>query len=176
MIKIRQASLSDIPSIQGMAQVVFRRTYAKILSPEQMEFMLDWMYSQKSLEEQIAGQGKCFFLAEDEKGPCGYVSYEFQEILEDGRKLFHLQKIYVMPDRQGEGLGRKLFEHVITRLMTLESSPFRVELNVNRDNVAVSFYERMGMIRAREGDFPIGHGFYMNDYIYALDCCPAAAR
>ena len=43
------------------------------------------------------------------------------------------------------------------------------ELNVNRSNRAVRFYEKMGMRKLREGDFPIGDGYYMNDYIMGLE-------
>ena len=32
-----------------------------------------------------------------------------------------------------------------------------MELNVNRNNKALLFYERMGMRKLREGDFPIGN-------------------
>lgn len=39
------------------------------------------------------------------------------------------------------------------------------ELNVNRYNKALEFYLRMGMQIDRSGDFDIGGGFYMNDYI-----------
>jgi hypothetical protein len=45
----------------------------------------------------------------------------------------------------------------------------RVELNVNRSNKAVSFYRHLGMTVLRQGDFHIGNGFYMNDYIMGLD-------
>lgn len=41
----------------------------------------------------------------------------------------------------------------------------RFELNVNRNNRAVGFYEHMGLCKDHDGDFPIGSGFYMNDYI-----------
>ena len=44
-----------------------------------------------------------------------------------------------------------------------------MELNVNRHNSAVVFYEHLGMRRDRQGDFPIGHGYFMNDYIFAID-------
>ena len=54
-------------------------------------------------------------------------------------------------------------------------------LNVNRHNRALHFYERMGMRKLREGDFPIGGGYWMNDYIMGLeiagtdtDDCPGA--
>jgi diamine N-acetyltransferase len=33
----------------------------------------------------------------------------------------------------------------------------------------VYFYEHMGMKKVREGDFPIGNNYYMNDYIMSLD-------
>ena len=44
-----------------------------------------------------------------------------------------------------------------------------MELNVNRNNKALDFYYRMGMRKDRQGDFDIGNGFFMNDYIMVLD-------
>ena len=166
---IRAATLDDIPMIRSMAEVVFRRTYADILSPGQMEYMMDWMYSVPCLTSQISDDGRFFFVAEEKGTPAGYVSFENEGLLADGRRLYHLQKLYVMPDFQKTGLGRRLLEHVKASLSALEPAGCRVELNVNRGNPAVGFYEHMGMHRDRQGDFPIGRGFYMNDYIYAFD-------
>lgn len=45
---------------------------------------------------------------------------------------------------------------------------FRI-INVNRNNKALHFYERKGMKKLREGDFAIGNGYYMNDYIMGLE-------
>ncbi|MBP9997654.1 MAG: GNAT family N-acetyltransferase [Bacteroidales bacterium] len=168
-IQITTASIKDIPLIRSMADDVFRATYKDIISPSQMEYMMQWMYSEESLEKQICGDGKAFFIARKAGEPCGYVSVEFERMLEDGRKLFHLQKIYVLPAFQGSGVGQALFNHIPAYLKTICTNPFRIELNVNRNNRAVSFYERMGMTRDRQGDFPIGDGFFMTDYIYALD-------
>lgn len=169
MLQIRPATYDDIPLIRKNADEVFRKTYSEILTPEQMEYMIDWMYSEDSLRSQIGTPGKAFFLAEDGEYFGGYVSVEVQGKTDDGTPLYHLQKIYVMPQFQGTGLGKQLFEHVMAYLHTVGGTPFRVELNVNRNNKAIGFYERMGMFRDREGDFPIGHGFYMNDYIYAIE-------
>lgn len=167
-MRIRQATLEDIATIQAMADVVFRKTYAEILSPEQMEYMIHWMYSTESLTEQIAGKDKKFFIALDGDVPCGYVSVELERMQDDGTPLFHLQKIYVMPEHQGRGVGRQLFTFLVSHLQEWSPRGFRMELNVNRTNRAVGFYERMGMRRDRQGDFPIGNGFYMNDYIYVM--------
>lgn len=168
-MKIRIATIEDIPMIRAMADVVFRQTYAEILSPAQMEYMMDWMYSADSLRSQIADDGRFFYVAETAGRPAGYVSFELEGATDDGRRLYHLQKLYVMPEFQKTGLGRSLLEHVKGCLAELEPGGCRVELNVNRGNPAVGFYEHVGMVRDRQGDFPIGEGFYMNDYIYAMD-------
>ena len=37
------------------------------------------------------------------------------------------------------------------------------------ENIDFLKMEYMGMRKLREGDFPIGNGYYMNDYIMGLD-------
>ena len=45
-----------------------------------------------------------------------------------------------------------------------------VKLNVNRGNVrAIAAYERCGFAIRESGDFPIGDGFVMEDYIMVRD-------
>ena len=39
----------------------------------------------------------------------------------------------------------------------------------SRPNPALGFYLHMGMKKVSEGDFDIGGGYYMNDYIMAID-------
>lgn len=163
MIEIRPATTDDIPAIQSVAEVAFRSTYAEILTPDQLDYMMDWMYSTASLHSQMENEGHRYYVAWDEATPVGYVS-----IQQEGDDLFHLQKIYVLPERQGERLGRRLFEQACTAVKALHPAPCTLELNVNRYNRALGFYERMGMQIARQGDFPIGNGYYMNDYIMSL--------
>ena len=165
-IMIRTAGADDIQLIHEMAETVFRNTYAAILSPEQMEYMMDWMYSHENLRKQMA-EGHTYFLASCGGRLVGYSSVQPDGMLDDGRPVFHLQKLYVMPDCQHSGVGTALFNHVVSHVS--EAAPCRIELNVNRGNPAVSFYERIGMRKLREGDFPIGSGFFMNDYIMGLD-------
>ena len=94
----------------------------------------------------------------------GYVSVQQQ-----GEDLFHLQKIYVLPYYQGAHCGSFLFREAIKYIKEVHPGPCLMELNVNRNNKALQFYEHMGMRKLREGDFPIGNGYYMNDYIMGLE-------
>lgn len=163
-LTLRQASTEDIGTIRAIAGEAFPATYGSILSPEQMAYMMQWMYAPESLARQMNEEGHTFILALHNGRPCGYVSIERQDT-----GLFHLQKLYVLPDSQGRGIGRFLFEAAIRHIKHMHPSPCRMELNVNRHNRARHFYERMGMTLLRSGDFPIGNGFFMNDHIMGME-------
>ena len=169
MISITQATESDIHVIKSMADVVFRDTYNSILTAEQVEYMMEWMYSDKSLEKQFSDQHS-FFIAWCNGIAVGYMSIQKECITEDNITVYHLHKLYVMPEWQGSGIGEHLFKKAYEYAThNKNSAKARIELNVNRYNKAVGFYLRMGMKIARKGDFPIGDGYYMNDYIMSLE-------
>ena len=88
MVDIRVACESDLKTIQDMAEVVFRQTYKDILSSEQMEYMMDMMYSLPNLELQLREEHH-YYIAYDGDQPCGYVSVQHQG-QEDGESLFHV--------------------------------------------------------------------------------------
>ena len=164
MFTIRKATTDDCGLINQMAGEVFPATYKEILSPEQLDYMMDWMYSPENIRKQMEEEGHVYFIAYEECEPFGYVSVQQQE-----ENVFHLQKIYVLPYFQGAHCGSFLFREAIKYIKEVHPEPCLMELNVNRDNKALLFYERMGMRKLREVDFPIGNGYYMNDYIMGLD-------
>ena len=167
-MNVRRATTEDIPLIRSMADVSFRDTYRDILSPEQMEYMLDWMYSEASLERQMGPDGHVYFIAQTDEGePFAYLSVQPLGLQEDGANLFEFQKLYINSAWRGKGFGKKLFDYVFHFVKEeAGGGPCRVEFHVNRYNTrAVEMYKHIGMTLIREGDFPIGNGYYMNDYI-----------
>lgn len=164
MFEIRKATLDDISLINELACIVFPHTYKELLTEGQIEYMMDWMYSETNLRKQMTEDGHIYFIAYKDEEPAGYLS-----IQPEGEATYHLQKIYVLPHFQGMKLGKLLFNHAIKAIKELHPEPCQMRLNVNRENKAVTFYQRMGMVKVDEGDFPIGNGYYMNDYIMGLD-------
>lgn len=163
MFTIRKARIDDCGLINQMAGEVFPATYQEILSPGQLDYMMDWMYSPRNLHKQMEEEGHIYYIAYLGDEAAGYVS-----IQPEGEHLFHLQKIYVLPRYQGCRLGRVLFEQAVRAIKEIHPEPCEMHLNVNRNNKALQFYEHMGMKKVSEGDFPIGNGYYMNDYIMGL--------
>lgn len=166
---LRRATTDDIALIHNLADVVFRHTYRNILTPAQTDYMMEWMYSKESLHRQLEQDGHAYYIGSIDDEPVGYVSVQPQEADDDGTPVWHLQKLYVLPGLQKSGIGRRLFDCALDHVRTQSGSPSRVELNVNRDNPAVTFYEHMGMRKLRQGDFPIGNDYYMNDYIMGIE-------
>lgn len=164
MLTTRRATTADCSLIGQLARQIFPPTYREILTPEQTEYMMQLMYSPQSLRKQMEEEGHVYFIGYDEGEPFGYVSVQQQ-----GEDLFHLQKIYVLPLRQGMQGGRFLFGQAVKYIESVHPAPCLMELNVNRHNKALGFYRRMGMEIRREGDFPIGNGYYMNDYIMGME-------
>jgi len=159
-IEIRTAIFDDIEIIQDIAHKTWPITYNNIISKRQIDFMLEMMYSEKSLQRQIF-QGSTFIIAEDDNNPVGFAGFKELE-----HKIFKLDKLYILPNTHNKGVGKALLQEVIKRI--LEIGGEEIQLQVNRKNPAVGFYSKMGFDILREQDFNIGNDFYMKDYVMSL--------
>ncbi len=164
MLSTKPANISDAALINELAWIAFPHTYKEMLSTEQIDYMMGWMYSIPNLEKQIADKNHSFFIAYKSNKPCGYLHIEKEDT-----NVFKLQKIYVLPDFQGQKIGEFLFQTAIKEVKLINPSPCLMKLHVNRDNKAVLFYKHMGMSKIGTGDFEIGNGYYMNDYIMGVE-------
>lgn len=105
MFTIRKATTEDIPLIHTMAKEVFPATYADILSPEQLDYMMEWMYSITNLRKQMEEEGHIYYIAFKEDAPAGYVS-----IQPEGEKFVPFTENLCTPF-----FPRKTFRKVIVR-------------------------------------------------------------
>ena len=163
MITISQATRKDIPTIQEIAHQTWPLTYGSILSSAQLEYMLDLMYSDNSLLEQLTTKSM-FFLAYEGKTCLGFSSCENNY---RNNKVTRLHKIYILPRAQGKGVGKALIENVIA--IAKENQSDVISLNVNKFNKAVYFYKKLGFEIVAEEDLDIGNGYLMEDYKMELN-------
>lgn len=160
MLTIRPATLLEYPKIQQIAHQTWPDTFRDILSPQQITYMLDWMYSLPSLKEQVEVKGHTFLLAEEAENPLGFVSYELNY---SGLSKTKIHKIYILPSSQGKGVGKGLINR--TSEIAAQNHNSSLLLNVNRYNKAIDFYKRMGFEIVGKEDIDIGNGFLMEDYV-----------
>lgn len=159
MKTIRIASKADVSVIQRIATAAYHDTYIPIIGLEQVDFMLRKFYNLDALSEQM-DRGHVFIIATEEGEDIGFAAYNK---IEDVPGVFKLQKLYLLPERKGTGLGRFLVEKVISRVH--EAGGVKLILNVNRYNKSRGFYEKLGFVITEKVDIPIGEHFFMNDYV-----------
>lgn len=157
MLSIRKAYKTDIPLVRELALAVWPQTYSTIISADQIEYMLNLMYSHSSLEEQMQ-QGAEFIIVSDEETPVGFASFQETEPF-----VYKLHKIYILPNRQGKGTGRFVIDYILDTLKKRGAGT--LQLQVNRNNTACEFYEKLGFRVIKKADFDIGGGYFMNDFV-----------
>lgn len=156
-LHIRQVAEEELPIIQKLAWEIWPFTYASILSPTQLQYMLDLFYSDDALQKDYHKKGYIFFIINYNHKDVGYAGMEIKY------PTSHLHKIYLLPDFQGRGLGKKLIRFV--QMTAKQAGSQQLTLNVNRYNPAIQFYESCGFRIKSEVDIAIGNGYFMNDYI-----------
>ena len=162
MIKIRTAEISDLETIRRLAYNTWPSAYEQILGKAQLDYMLDKIFSATALRHQLTVLEHHFILVFENKKPIAFAAFSPHL----NPFVYHLNKIYVLPDRQGKKIGKQILDYVIAEIKKCGATS--LQLNVNRYNSALHFYEKQGFTIIREEDIDIGEGYFMNDYVMEL--------
>lgn len=157
-VNIRTALATDASLISDLANKIWWQAYESILSEEQILFMLKDMYDPAVLSSQISN-GVLFDIVEYANKAYGFISTMPKE---KHSGIYRIEKIYILKEAQGLGIGKKLINHV--EEIAREKGFTTLELNVNRNNPAIGFYEKEGFKIVKEVNIPYHH-FILNDYI-----------
>lgn len=160
MVEIVQAEEKDLLLIQQLANETWPDTFGSILSKAQILYMIEQMYSLESLTEQVRHKGHVFLLAKQAEQYLGYASYELNHKQHPRTKI---HKLYLLPKAQGKGIGKQLIEEISTIAQLRQN--LALTLNVNKYNPAIQFYLKLGFNKVAEENIPIGHGYWMEDFV-----------
>ena len=157
-VEIRPVTPPEVPAIAALAREIWQATYPGIITQEQIDFMLEQRYGHERLYDDLEDLHKW----SDQAFYAGRrVGFAFSEIC---KGEFKLDKLYIHPDVQRQGVGGQLIEHVAARARR-EGYPC-VVLQVNKRNVnAIDSYEKYGFVVRTATVDDIGHGYVMDDYV-----------
>ena len=161
-IEILDATSGDELIIRDLAWATWWTAYGDIVSVDQNRYMLETLYDGETLRHQIASGDQQFIILREDGRPSGFAAYSARA---EDPSVYKLHKLYVLPECQGKGFGRQLLQEVTSRLRARQIKT--LELNVNRKNPALKFYESSGFVVVRQEDIPIGP-YWMNDYVMRL--------
>ncbi len=155
-MKLVTAVLQDIAVIQKLAQEIWFIHYPPIIGYKQVNYMLDAMYSEKSLQKQMEQENHVFYLINIKGKNIGFAS-----IKQESKNTIFINKFYILKNKSNKGVGTQVF-----KMLLKIYKPKTIRLTVNRQNYqAINFYFKNGFIIEKVADFDIGNGYYMNDFV-----------
>ena len=160
MIVIQRNTDKNFTSIRAIAEAVWPIAYSATLSQEQLDYMMEMMYSIPSLQLQANKKKHRFILAIEEETVLGFASYEFNYSKKPKTKI---HKIYILTNHQGKGIGKALIDFIVNEAK--ERHQKGLILNVNKKNTAIRFYEIIGFKISNEEVIDIGNGFVMDVFV-----------
>ena len=159
MISFKKATKVDIPQIQELAKKSWNSAYQNIISQDQIDYMLQQMYSEEEISSHLENPNYQYYLILKDETAAGFIGFEFH--YENATTKLH--RIYLLEDFKGQGLGKAAINFLKGK--TSETTDNRIILNVNKNNPAKQMYESQGFTTYKEDIFDIGNGYVMDDFL-----------
>jgi ribosomal protein S18 acetylase RimI-like enzyme len=163
---IRRAGLADAPVLAELGARTFSEKFGHLYPPQDLAAFLAKTHAADRVAAELSAADMAVWLAESGgaavgyalAGPCGLPHPDVTTTCGE------LKRIYVLADRQGEGLGARLMD---LALSWLGRRP--VWLGVWSGNLgAQRFYDRIGFRKVGEYDFHVGATIDL-EFIYRRD-------
>lgn len=157
-VQLSVAKTEDIPAIAKLAHTIWHQHYTSIIGTDQINYMLEMMYSYESLTEQMTQKGHVFYLIHEDERCIGFIAVSK---MENATHSYFIHKYYLLQELAGKGTGTAAFIELLKLL-----KPEELRLTVNRQNFkSINFYFKNGFKIEQVADFDIGNGYVMNDFV-----------
>jgi ribosomal protein S18 acetylase RimI-like enzyme len=153
---IRNADLVDSGFLSKISSSTFLATYVA-LNPENEKLLAAYVaetFNEEKIKKELTNKNISFYIIETQNEKIGYAKtvrgqgpseLNFSPSLE-------VEKLYVIQDYKGKGLGRKLFEHI--KLNAIKDGNKSLWLSVyDQNKAAIDFYLKIGFKKIGEKDF-----------------------
>ena len=154
---IRRARPADAPVLAALGERTFTETFGHLYAPQDLQAFVAEAYGVAQARTDLADPAKASWLVEQDgvaigyalAGPCALPHPDITPACGE------LKRLYFVKDRQGGGLGGRLFALVMDWLQA--DGPRPVWIGVWSENHgAQRFYERHGFEKAGEYGFRVG--------------------
>ncbi len=156
-IKLEKLTLKDLPELRKVGRKTYSDAFSSQNSKENMRSYLDAAFSNEKLACELNEEQSTFYFAKYEGETIGYLKVNFgsaQTDLKDSDAM-ELERIYIVENFQGRGIGKKLLANVIE--IAQEKELNYLWLGVWKKNKkAIEFYEREGFIIFDSHSFVMG--------------------
>lgn len=159
-IEFRHAVPEEWKIIQSMAHTTWPITYGQLLPAGQLEYMLDLIYREESIKQQMDREHQ-FIIGYHDGEPLGFASVE-KQYKSPANLMIH--KLYILPSFQGKGMGKAFLDYLTVLGTQTEHDTLMLKVFVKNQN-AIRFYHHLGFQSIGEEVTELGNGYAVLDYI-----------
>lgn len=165
-MNITYRKAENVKELALLTSEIWHEYWTCILSPEQIDYMVEKFQSESAITEQIKNENYTYFyiLCDGEKA--GYIGMSKKD------DYLFLSKLYIKKDFRHKGIGTQVFEFI--KDFAHKNNYVKIRLTVNKYNKnTINAYEKWGLKTVESVVTDIGNGFVMDDYImeYLYDNC-----
>lgn len=148
---IRQWTLEDLPSVRQITWDTWLDAYSSFIPESDLRHYFDAHYTLEALTQLFRAPLMNGFVAEVNGSVVGYVKTKFNK--EENR--FYVSSLYILPERQGMGLGGKLMAAAEELATTLGADTTWLGV-MTQNTSALDWYKRHGFTFVEEAPFTMG--------------------
>ena len=158
-------SPGQVETVAALAAEIWREHYEGILSPDQIEYMVEQFQSASAVDGQIMEEGYRYWLIKADGQEAGYYGAC------PGEGGLFLSKLYIRRVFRGRRLASAAIERC-REWCRREGYP-HICLTVNKENRdSIAVYRHLGFEKVRDQVADIGGGYVMDDYVMQLPVPP----
>lgn len=147
--------VNDIKELASLASSIWHEYWTCILTPEQIDYMVENFQSEKAIKNQIENENYTYYFIIKDGAKAGYFG------ISDKKEYLFLSKLYIKKEYRHQGLGKKAFEKIKE---LANDKPIRLTVNKYNTNT-INAYKKWGFKIIDAVVTDIGSGFVMDDYI-----------
>lgn len=144
--------------LANLADEIWHEYFPCILTPEQIDYMVDKFQSRHAMADQMAHQNYRYYFISLDGTPVGYIG------IQPGDGKLFLSKLYLKKEYRGQGLASRAFDFL--EELCQKEGLRAIWLTVNKYNDhSLAVYRRRGFQTVRSQVTDIGRDFVMDDYV-----------
>lgn len=150
--------VENIKELSELASEIWHEYWVDLLSPQQIDYMVEKFQSEKAITEQLKSENYIYFyiLVNDEIA--GFIGMSHKN------DYLFLSKLYIKKGFRHKGTGTKAFDFIKDYAKSCNYD--KIILTVNKQNTnTIKAYEKWGFKTIEAVVTDIGNGFVMDDYI-----------
>ncbi len=166
---LHHCSIADLDQLELISRVTFTDAFASQNNPEDFEHYLNTALTRERIAGELDHPHTSFYFVINNNKTIGFIKINDAKAQTDifDETSYELERIYVLSDYQGLGIGKWMLDKVIQ--LAQDAKKDYIWLGVWEENIgAIRFYENKGFIKFGKHPYYIGKDKQM-DWLMKLD-------